>query len=345
MGFTPAFCPCGSHESFQYQRRGTYTRACDGRAVQRFLCKQCGKSFSTQTFAGDYRQKDSRLDVPIFVAYVSCVSQRQTARSLHCNRKRVVRRLLRFSEQCRAFHDARVKLLERSGISSGLFLLDELETFEHNRRLKPVTVPVLVHKPSHCVLHTAVGTLPPRRPLRERDKPKLEALEKAGEKRTSQSREKVAECFDVLARVVPKSGTVHVRTDQKHTYAALLKQRFGERLVHRTTNSQEPRTYLNPLFVVNHTLAMLRDGLSRLRRRSWCASKLRERLQRHLWVWIAWRNYVRPITNLNHEQTPGMVAGLIERMLDIPELTALRAFPLRDAHSKGPESPNAQPRT
>lgn len=331
MGFTPAFCPCSPHESFQYQRRGTYTRGCDGRRVQRFLCKLCGKSFSTQTFSGDYRQKDSRLDVPIFVAYVSCVSQRQIARSFQCNRKRVVHRLLRFGAQCRAYHEARVRIVEQSGIGSGCFLLDELETFEHNRRLKPVTVPVLVHKPSHCVLHTAVGSLPPRRPLREADKPKLEAIERVEGKRRSESREKVAECFDVLARLAPRGGSVRVRTDQKPTYAALLKRRFGTRLAHRTTNSKEPRTYSNPLFVVNHTLAMLRDGLSRLRRRTWCASKLRERLERHLWIWIGWRNYVRPITNFNRHETAGMAAGLIERMLEIPELIALRVFPLRDA--------------
>jgi hypothetical protein len=38
---------------------------------------------------------------------------------------------------------------------------------------------------------------------------------------------------------------------------------------------------------------MMRDGISRLVRRSWGASKLRARLELHAWIWVVWRNYVR----------------------------------------------------
>jgi hypothetical protein len=208
----------------------------------------------------------------------------------------------------------------------GRFLLDELETYEHNRRLKPVTVPVLVHKPSHCILHAAVGTLPPRKPLSPANYEKLEKLEKVEGKRRSESREKVAECFDVLQSVCPTSGPVRVGTDQKHTYRALLKKRFGDRLEHETTHSSLPRTIRNPLFVVNHTFAMLRDGLSRLVRRTWAGSKEREKLEWHLWLYIGWRNYVRPITNARPLESAGMVAGLAPRMLEVSELLQWRIF-------------------
>jgi len=202
----------------------------------------------------------------------------------------------------------------------GRFLLDELETYEHNRRLKPVTVPVLVHKPSHCILHASVGTLPARKPLSPANQKKLEKLEQVEGKRCSESREKVAECFDVLQGVCPTSGPVRVGTDQKRTYRTLLKQRFGDRLEHETTHSSMPRTIWNPLFVVNHTFAMLRDGLSRLVRRTWAGSKEREKLEWHLWLYIGWRNYVRPITNERRLESAGMVAGLAPRMLDVSEL-------------------------
>jgi len=185
---------------------------------------------------------------------------------------------------------------------------------------------VLVHKPSHCILHAAVGTLPPRKPLSKANQKKLEAYEAVEGKRRSESRVKVKECFEVLQGIVPTTGLVLVNTDQKHTYRALLKDAFGERLVHQRTHSREPRTYWNPLFVVNHTFAMLRDGLSRLVRRNWAASKQREKLEWHLWLYIAWRNYVRPITNERRFETAAMVAGLAPRMLEVSELLQWKIF-------------------
>jgi hypothetical protein len=243
----------------------------------------------------------------------------------------IARRLERFGKHCRKFHD---RVLDGRGQAQpweGRFLLDELETYEHNRRLKPLTVPLLVHKPSHCILHASVGTLPARKPLSKANQKKLEKLEQAEGKRRSQSREKVGECFDVLQRVVPPTGRVIVNTDEKHTYRALLKKRFGARLVHQTTNSKEPRSCWNPLFVVNHTFAMLRDGLSRLVRRNWGASKEREKLEWHLWIYIAWRNYVRPITNRRRSESAALVAGLVPRMLEISELLQWKIFYSRDA--------------
>ena len=334
MKFQPGFCPCDSPEcrsnpAFQYQRRGTYTRTCDGRTVQRFQCKGCKHTFSTQTFRVDYKLRKPALDIPLFLLLISKVTLRQCARDLECDRGTVAQRLKLFGEHCRAFHELRMKARGERGPWQGRFLLDELETYEHNRRLKPLTVPLLVHRPSFCILHVAVGTLPPRKPLSPANQKKLEL---SGEKRTSESRAKVAECFDELQRLLPPTGIVKVDTDEKHTYRALLRKRFGERLVHETTSSKRRRSYWNPLFVVNHTFAMLRDGLSRLVRRTWAGSKQRQKLEWHLWTYIAWRNYVRPITNLRRFESAAMVAGLAPRMLEVSELLQHRIFHPQAAH-------------
>lgn len=336
MQFQPGFCPCQTPEcssgaGFQYQRRGTFTRACDGRQVQRFQCKRCKRTFSTQTFRVDYRLRKPALDRAIFLLLISKVTQRQGARDLKCDRGTIARRLEIFGTHGKAFHEHALRSRGQTQPWQGRFLLDELETYEHNRRLKPLTVPVLVHKPSHCILHAAVGTLPPRKPLSKANQKKLEAMEKEEGKRRSESRVKVAECFEVLQGIVPTTGTVHVSTDEKHTYRALLEDAFGDRLVHERTNSKEPRSYWNPLFVVNHTFAMLRDGLSRLVRRNWGASKQREKLEWHLWAYIAWRNYVRPITNQRRFESAAMVAGLAPRMLEVSELLQWRIFHSRAA--------------
>jgi len=332
--FQPTFCPCSSTacegaSSFQYQRRGRYTRACDGRSVQRFQCKRCKRTFSTQTFRVDRGLHKPHLDDKIFRDLVSKVTQRQITRNHECNRKTVARRNKVFGKHCRSFHERALRASRSASAWPGRFLLDELETYEHNRRLKPVTVPLLVHKQSHFIVHVAVGTLPPRKPLSEANKRKLAAFEKDEGKRRSQSREKVSECCEVLKQICPGESIVTVATDEKHTYRSLLKKSFGARVVHETTHSKEPRSYLNPLFVVNHTFAMLRDGLSRLVRRTWAASKEREKLEWHLWLYSAWRNYVRPITNQRQRETAAMAAGVCPRMLKVSELLQWRIFDSR----------------
>ena len=60
----------------------------------------------------------------------------------------------------------------------------------------------------------------------------------------------------------------------------------------RQVSSKARRNTSNPLFPINHKLAETRDHVSRLVRRTWAAAKKRARLDQHLWVWIAWRNYV-----------------------------------------------------
>lgn len=343
MRFQPPFCPAvaaghAQHAGFQYQRRGSYVRHCDGRRVQRFICTLCRTSFSSQTFRFDYRHKRPSFDHEIFLGFVSKVSQRQIARNRPFSRKVVARRLRRFGAHGRAFHERQLGLLGPKQAWPGAFQLDELETFEHNRRLRPLTVPVLIHRPSYCVLHTAVGTLPARKPLSPRNQEKLRVQEEKEGKRRSESRIRVRECFERLGKVGPQLGPVRVRTDEKTSYATELKRVFGERLVHRTTASKVPKCYENPLFPINHTLAMLRDGLSRLVRRNWGTTKKAWALDLHLWTWIAWRNYVRPITNSNAKETPAMVAGLIPGKLELADLLRWRVFP-HAPHSLGGQSP------
>ena len=348
MEFQPRFCPCRSplcetHPGFQYQRRGTFKRACDGRVIQRYQCKRCKRTFSAQTFRVDYRHHKPHLDHSIFLKFVGKVTQRQTTRDLHCTRATVARRVKRYGEHCRAFHMRVLAERDAKLVWDGPFVLDELETYEHNRRLKPLTVPLLVHKQSRCIVHAAVGTLPARKPLSPKNLEKLQAQEAADGKRLSESRAKVAECFDVLQTTTAANAVVNVRMDQKHTYRALLKKRFGDRLVHETTHSSAPRTVMNPLFVINHTFAMLRDGLSRLVRRTWAASKKREPLGWHLWIYIAWRNYIRPITNKRPHETAAMVAGLVPRMLEVSDLLQWRIFHPRDAQLREPASQGPMP--
>jgi hypothetical protein len=47
---------------------------------------------------------------------------------------------------------------------------------------------------------------------------------------------------------------------------------------------------MDPLFSLNHTAAMMRDGVSRLIRKTWCNSKRQDHLEHHLYIYAHYRN-------------------------------------------------------
>ena len=331
MSFIPRFCPftaCPSRSSghFRLRRRGFYRRKCDGRSIQRFQCMECSRFFSVQTFRLDYRLHNPRLHLQLWRDFISKVTHRQAARLLGCSRKTVAHRLELLGRHCRAFH-ARVlaEAAGRGGIG-GTFQLDELETFEHSRRLCPVSMPVLIERKSFFVLYTEAVALPARGNLTLRDRERKQERDRCHGKRRSGSRAAVGRAFEVLRAVHAPRGIVRVQTDRKTSYASSLERLFGSRVAHRRCSSKLERNRRNPLFPISHTLATMRDGISRLVRRNWGASKLRGRLARHAWIWIAWRNYVRGITNKAPRVTPAMALGVVDRRWRREELLAWRVF-------------------
>lgn len=328
MSFRPPSCPhpnCPSSRGveFRWHRRGTFRRACDGRLVMRYFCLACRRGFSTQTFRVDYRLKKPQIDAQIFASFVSKVSHRQCARMLGVRRATVERRLRRYGAQCRELHAVRLGSRKLAGV----FQLDEAETFEANRRERPVTLPVLIERGSRFIVHAETAPLPARRSRRG----KTRGESSAAPRRRSGSNAAVRRCFEVLARSLCPDVATTVQTDRKTTYPSLLELAFGGRTVrHQRTSSRVKRDRRNPLFPINHTLAMFRDGISRLVRRTWAHAKLAERLDAHVWMYVAWRNYVRGVTNRDHRRTPAMklevehdrwtVAGLLHWSARFPTL-------------------------
>ena len=60
---------------------------------------------------------------------------------------------------------------------TGVFQLDELETFEHHRKLKPITMSVLIERKSYFLVDSRAGTLPARRPLKKHEHLRLREIE------------------------------------------------------------------------------------------------------------------------------------------------------------------------
>ena len=335
MSFSPPRCPyrnCPSRRGspFLWRKKGFFARRCDQRRVPRFLCLACKRSFSRQTFRLDYRLRLPDLHQRIFEFLISKVTHRQTARLLGCARKTVHHRLRLLGEHSKAYQRRLLRRAAAEGGIQGSFQLDELETYEHSQKLCPVTMPVLIETHSYFVLDVQVGTLPCRGKLKPFEQQRKLERERVEGKRISQSRQAVQACFRTLERVLPPKTQVVVATDKKSSYAKILRERLGARVIHARHSSKGPRNYFNRLFPINHTLAMLRDGLSRLVRRNWAGSKKRKWLERHAWVWIAYRNFVRSITNDSRNTSAAMALKLADRLLDAADLFTWRVVAMPD---------------
>ncbi len=282
--------------------------------MPRFHCHACGRRFSTQSFRLDYRLHRPQICGLIFELLVSKTTLRQIARVVGCKRRTVERRLELFANHARDFHRRELERAVLSGGLGGSFQLDELETFETDRRLMPVTVPVLIERRSYFVVHIETAPMGPRGGLSPAKRKRREALERASGRRKNGSRQAVRRSLEVLRDLLPLGDRLNIQTDRKSSYRTLVRQLFGDRLgSHVRESSKATRDYGNVLFPINHTLAMMRDGVSRLVRRSWGASKVRRRLEQHLWIWLLYRNYHRGVTNRAPDVTPAMAAGVTTR--------------------------------
>jgi len=109
--FVPPFCPqsdCpmhyeGEHPAKWYRKDGHHETACFG-SVQRYLCKHCGHSFSTQSFSLDYYAKRLVDYEQIFRQLRSTAGIRDLARNLEISRGSVQNRIFRMARWSIAQH-------------------------------------------------------------------------------------------------------------------------------------------------------------------------------------------------------------------------------------------------
>ncbi|KAA3614406.1 MAG: hypothetical protein DWQ01_01510 [Planctomycetota bacterium] len=151
--------------------------------------------------------------------------------------------------------------------------------------------------------------------------------EKEFGKRKSESRKVVNEVLSTLKSLIPIENRIYIQSDRKKLYPSVIKQVFGKNgFVHLQECSKRKRDKGNPLFPINHTLAQMRDNISRLVRRNWGVSKKRNWLVPHLWLWLVWRNYVRPITADGNPPTPGELVGASSHRYCPKEIFQWRIF-------------------
>ncbi|MGE3610874.1 MAG: hypothetical protein AB7I27_14890 [Bacteriovoracaceae bacterium] len=266
-------------------RDGTFFRREDSKKIQRFRCKNCHTRFSSATFTETYRQKKRRVNSPLLKLLSSGVSLRRSAILLGVNRKTVERKLPILAQRCRRIHHRELNKLRGRVFN---MQIDDLITKE-NSKLKPLSVSIAVDEDRRLILGAEVSIIPAFGHLS-----KL-AVKKYG-KRNDEHFQGMTRLFQKISPIV--SSEVLVKSDEHTRYPGFISA-YLPRAKHLTFPSERgcivgqgelKKVHFDPLFIINHTCALLRANVNRLIRKTWCTTKDPIRLKDHLDIFIYFYN-------------------------------------------------------
>ena len=288
----------------QTARRGWYRRKHDGRRIQRFSCKRCGKTFSSLTGSPTWRQHKPSINQQLIFLLCSGISQRRAARHLQVDQKTIARRLAFLGEHARIANSHH--LSRRGPVFDARF--DDMESAIHTK-LKPVSIPMVVEEKTREIIAVRVCTMPAKGHLAAKSRKKygprlddrpharrevLEALAQVGNPKLTIKSDKCPQYPSLIHNTLP--GALHTRVKGRRGCVA------GQ--------GELKRIGFDPLFSFNHTAASVRANVNRLFRKTWCISKRMDRLQDHLDLY-AWFHNQYLLRNPATKKRPGRMPRLI----------------------------------
>ena len=278
--------PNGSGPPAKVVLHGSFQRRSDQKSIQRYRCRGCGNCFSDATESACVWQKKRHFNQRVMELLVSGVSQRRSAKILKLNRKTVVRKFLFLGRHAK---ELLPKLNSYFGKVQNMEF-DDLETFEHSK-LKPLSVPIAVEYKTRWILGFRVSSMAA--------KGKLAALaRKKYGPRADHRTIKREELFSEIKEFIDPNA--EIKSDQNPHYPASVKKHFPN-AKHKTFKGRRgcvvgqgelKRGGFDPIFSLNHTCAMLRANINRLFRRTWCTTKLADRLEFHIALYALYHNLV-----------------------------------------------------
>jgi transposase-like protein len=327
--WTPPFCPnpgCRFHaesKGWRWKRKGFYERDASPHRIQRYVCRTCRRSFSSQTFAPSYWLRRPELQAPIFQLLVACAGYRQIARALGASPTTVLRQTVRLGRHCLLFH-ARLRPL--GGAPAEALALDGFESFEFSQ-YTPIHLHAAVGAASHFVYGVTDSELRRKGRMTEAQKRRRAALEARDGRPDPKALERdVAALLELL---VPSGAACELHTDEHPAYPRALRRLPDRRVRHRVTPGRASRTVRNPLFPVNLFDLLVRHSSANHKRETIAFSKRRQSALERIFVFLVWRNAMKSFSEKARDATPAQRLGLLPRRLGVQEVLAERLFPSR----------------
>lgn len=266
-------------------KAGHFLRRSDGHLVQRYFCKSCKVSFSTESLSPFKYQKKRHLNDLVFSLFASGTSQRRMAKILSVNQKTIVRKFRVLGQICISDLKNKKHLPDRK-IQS--FIFDDMETFEHTK-MKPLSITLAVEEKTRLIIDFRVSSMKAKGHLSHR------ARKKYGY-RADDRKKNLAELLTSMRTVTTENPSI--KSDMNPHYLIPVRKYFPGS-VHSVFKGKRgcvvgqgelKAVGYDPIFSFNHTAAMLRANINRLFRRTWNTTKKPVCLGYHIAIYIFYHN-------------------------------------------------------
>jgi len=261
---------------------GRFWRQDDSRWIQRYRCKLCRRNFSTSTGTDTWRLRLRRYSEEILDRLAQKGSQRGIARSFGIHRSTVAHRTKMYGMRAEVYFDKlRVKDIRH-------VQFDEMQSSVHTK-CKPVSMPLAVCAETRMILYVDVCVMPAGHPLKD-------ISERRYGLRPDDRPEAVTRAMKRLKPMIARGG--QITTDRASRYFAPIAKilpgvghiAFKSRKARIGGQGELKKIGFDPLFAINHTAAMFRDGVARLIRKTWCNSKRIDMLRWHMLLYAKYFN-------------------------------------------------------
>src|SRR6188474_889591 len=309
LSFIPPHCPrsqCRFHtcaEGWRWVRHGYFTRRARPQWIQRFRCRHCGATFSSQSFSTTYYLKRPELLVALFYRLLSCSGYRQIAREASCAASTLVGQAARLGR-----HALLYLARHRPGAPAEPLVIDGFESFAYSQ-YQPLHLNLAVGAHSHFVYAFTAATLRRKGRMTEGQKRRRWALEREHGRPDPKALEHAVVDLIRIAAPAPQEDLV-IRSDEHPAYPRALRRLAGYSLRHECTPSVAARTTGNPLFPVNLLDLLLRHNSANHKRETIAFSKRHQGVIERAALLILWRNFTKPFSENHDRGTPAMRIGL-----------------------------------
>lgn len=217
----------------------------------------------------------------------SNVSQRRAALLLKVHKTTVARKFQYLGEKYRLKNQKWRQSLPQQSVMHIQF--DDLITIEHTK-LKPLTVTAAINVKTREILGVKVGKIPAFGHLAKLARKKYGLREN----------QHLMTLNDVFKKIQPLlSSHLIIETDDHRNYPKVIGSYApnAHHIAHKGGRSavygqgELKKLEYDPLFGINHTYAMFRGNINRLIRKSWCTTKIPEKLQLHLEMYMWFHNH------------------------------------------------------
>ena len=324
--WVPPHCPnpnCIHHNTsgrpWPFKRIGTYRRHQPPFRIQRFLCKTCRRSFSSQTFSQSYWQKLPLLDLLIFMKTIGCMSNRQIARDLHVAPSTIDRHIARLGRHCMLFHIQQLEGHHDFETS----VVDGFESFEHSQYF-PFHHNLAAEPESHLFIYYNDSPMRRKGRMTDGQKNRRKEIEQTIGRPDPKAIEK--DMQELLGFVHKGKEKVTVYSDDHPAYRRSIGGLPME-INHLVTPGKEHRDQHNRLYPVNLLDLLIRHSSANHKRETIAYSKRRQASAERLAILLVWRNYIKGVSEKQRgSPTPAMLRGMLDRSLSVAEVLGRRIF-------------------